>query len=360
MKTLKWVFSARLLLGVGFAGTWLAGCRPNNTTQEKGVDDTHVIAQVELAPVVKSNISETVTAYGSVIPRPGATHAVSVRFESVVDHLLVAAGEAVTNGQVLADIEPSAASKLQLAQAKIAVDAADRELKQTQERYDLKFATNQELGQARKAADDARLQLQSLEDRGIETERQVKSQMAGVIWQLSVRDGQIVSAATPLFELIARNEIEVRLGVEPEDAVSLSKDDRVTLFPVHAAEARQFEGRIRLITQRVNPDTHLVDVYVRPPSGMSLLLDAYLRAEIKTVSHEALLVPRLAVLPQGNHDVIFTVENGHALEHQVQIGIKTTNEVEVISPKFQPGVQVVVQGNYELTNGMAVAPASKP
>ena len=284
----------------------------------------------------------------------------SVLFESVVNHVLVASGESVPEGQLLLDIQPSAGTRLKLAQAKAAVAATDTELKQMEERYNLKFATNQDLAKAQKDAEAARLELQSLESQGIETERQVTSKINGIVGQVAVHDGQIVPAGTPFLELVARDDIEARLGVEPEDALSLSDGEPILLFPVHAAAAKPFEGRIRLITRRVNPDTHLVDVYVSPPAGAELLLDASLRAQIITDSRTGLVVPRAAVLPQGNRDVLFTVQNGYAVQHVVQAGLKTTNEIEIVSPQFPPGTEVVVQGNYELTNGMAVTTTHQP
>ncbi len=359
MKIIKWIAIIVVIAGIGFAGYWFV-LRHSNSASDAGAGNTNVIALVSLATAKQSKISETITAYGSIIARPGKAHAVSVLFDSVVNHVLVAAGEMVTNGQVLVDIQPSANARLQLAQAKAAVAAEEVNLKQIQQRYDLKFATDQDLAQAQKAFDAAKLQLQSMESQGVETEHQIKSTINGIVGQVAVHDGQIVAAGTPFLELVARDEIEARLGVEPEDVTSLTDGQPILLFPVHAAEANPFEGRIRLITRRINPDTHLVDVYVSPPDGAEFLLDAYLRAEIKIAAHTGLVVPRSAVLPQGNRDILFTVENGHAVQHVVQSGLKTTNEIEIVSPQLPDGAQVVVQGNYELTNGMAVTTTNQP
>ena len=359
MRIIKWIIIILFISGIGFAGYWF-GLRRSNSANDASGGNTKVVAQVSLATAKQSKISETITAYGSIIARPGKAHAVSVLFDSVVNHVLVVPGEMVTNGQVLLDIQPSASARLQLDQAKAAAAAERINLKQTQQRYDLKFVTDQDLAQAKKAFDMAKLQLRSMESRGIETERQIKSAINGIVSQVAVHDGQIVNAGTPFIELVAHDEIEARLGVEPEASATLTVGQPIHLFPVHAAEVKPFEGRIRLITRRINPDTNLVDVYVTPPSGAKLLLDAYLRAEIKTASHTGLVVPRSAVLPRGNRDILFTVENGHAVQHVVQSGLRTTNEIEIVSPQLPDGTQVVVQGNYELTNGMAVTTTNQP
>jgi RND family efflux transporter MFP subunit len=229
-----------------------------------------------------------------------------------------------------------------------------------QDRFNLKFATIQDLTAAQNNAKTARLQLQSLEQIGVETERQVTSPATGVVGNVNVHDGQIVTAGAPVVELVARNEIEVKLGVEPEDILLLKPDQTVLFIPVNADAAQSFKGRVRLITQRVNPDTRLVDVYASVDTGTELLLDDYLRAQIETAAHEGMVVPRTAVLPRDGKGVLFTVNNSRAVEHMVQLGVESGNVVEIVSAELKPGEWVVTQGNYELTNGLPVEIAKQP
>ena len=184
--------------------------------------------------------------------------------------------------------------------------------------------------------------------------------MAGLVAKMDVQDGQIVAAGSPLVELVARDEVEAKIGVEPEDVPRLSLGQTVELFPVHLKDGKPIDARIRLITERVNSDTRLVDVYVTLTTGSNLLLDSYLRAEMKARSHDGLVVPRSAVLPSGGENVLFTVHGNRAVRHSVQLEIQNAKETEVISPELKAGEQVVVRGNYELTDGMAVTPGKTP
>jgi multidrug efflux pump subunit AcrA (membrane-fusion protein) len=133
----------------------------------------------------------------------------------------------------------------------------------------------------------------------------------------------------------------------------------VTLYQVHLANAQPIEGKVRLITQRVDPDTRLLDVYVSLPNETNLLLDSYFRAELQTQAHETLVAPRTAVLPDGEKHILYTVKNQRAVRQEVQVGLESTNEIEVIGKDLRAGEPVVVRGNYELSDGMAVATGKK-
>jgi membrane fusion protein (multidrug efflux system) len=359
MNWKRWLFRSAVVLAAVALGFWL-GKRSGSGAEEAGGDETGSIAEVVLAPITKKTIAENVTAYGSVIAQPGKSHAVSAAYETRIRHILVAPGESVTGGQPLVEIDSSPATQLQLAEARSAAKAAQKELDQAQQKFNLKLATNQDLGQAKKASESAQLQLQNLEKQGAAAPQQVKSEMEGVVGKVDVQDGQIVQAGSPLVELVAQNEIEVKLGVEPEDIVHLAPNDPVSLFQVQRQDLKPIEGRVRLITQRVEPETRLVDVYVSLPNETKLLLDAYLRAELKTEAHETLVVPRGAVLPEGDGFVLFTVKDKHAIQHVVQIGMQNAKEIEIIAPDLKVDDEVVVRGNYELSDGMAVAPGKKP
>ncbi|HYZ74919.1 MAG TPA: hypothetical protein VE641_17700, partial [Chthoniobacterales bacterium] len=115
-------------------------------------------------------------------------------------------------------------------------------------------------------------------------------------------------------------------------------------------------GQVRLVTHEVDPATGLVEVFVsiNPEQHPHLLIGAYVRGEIETRKDEALVVPKSAVLPEGDDFYLFTVADKKAVRHTVKLGIQTTTEVEVLSPDLKAGDEVVTVGNYELTDGATV------
>src|SRR6267378_7077375 len=144
------------------------------------------IARVQVAKVQRKVISEKAIVYGSVVAQPGKTHSVSVAFETRVRHILVAPGQFVQENDPLIEIELSPGAQVQFQQAKNAAEAARKELKQTQERFNLKLATNQDLSAVEKTARDAEVQLASLQRAGAGGDNRIHSDMAGVIAKVNV------------------------------------------------------------------------------------------------------------------------------------------------------------------------------
>lgn len=335
--------------------------KKNNTdllTQTTGSSDEidEPVASVQAVPIKKKTITETITVYGTVIPAPGAVQAISLQFESRIRRILVSNGQRVSEGEILLEIEPSRDTHLQVEEARSAAESAKRALKHTQERFDLKLSTNQELLQANQAFKEAQLRLESLKQKGAGQNQQIRATAQGVVNKVSFQEGSIVSAGSALLEIVPQDRFEVRLGVELEDMKYLRVDQPVSLSSVNTPKSHSVTGRIRAISQSINPATRLIDVFVElPPSSNQFLLDEYVRGKIEIASKVGVVVPRTAVLPEEDgHYILFTVKDGHAKKHTVQMGLEDGKDVEVIGSGFQPGDLVVTLGNYELKDGMVI------
>nr|MDA8166091.1 efflux RND transporter periplasmic adaptor subunit [Desulfobacteraceae bacterium] len=227
-------------------------------------------------------------------------------------------------------------------------------LSHTQELFDLKLATNTQLLQAKQASQQARLQLENLKRQGIDGQRTLQANAAGLVSKVSAQEGAIVAAGNPLMDIVAQDRLEVRLNVEPQDAGRLQPGQPVALTYVDIPASKGVVGKVRRISRAVNPATRLVDVFVTLPETSGFLLGEYIQGRITAASSEGFVVPREAVLPEGGHHVLFTVSRKHAVRHVVQIGLENDRETEVTGPELRPGEPVVVLGNYELRDGMAV------
>lgn len=349
-KTIRWIVAAVAVLFLGY-------CAWQHFDREGREKKQEPVGEVQVAPIQRKSISQKLTAYGSVVAQPGKTHSVSVALETQILHVLVAPGEFVHEGDAVIEVELSAAAKLQLQQAQSAAATTENALKQTQQRLDLKLATNQELDAAKKAAADARAALASMERAGAGGDHRVPSDATGIVAKVDVQNGQIVPAGGPLVEIVVEDQIEVKLGVEPEDLPALHPKQAIEIFPVSNPEPQnKVDAMVRLITRRVDPATRLVDVYVALPAGTKIMLADFVRAEFARTSENALVVPRTAVLPNEKKAfTLFTVEQERAKAHVVKVGLENAMEAEVSAPDLREGQSVVTVGNYELADGMAIA-----
>jgi multidrug efflux pump subunit AcrA (membrane-fusion protein) len=128
----------------------------------------------------------------------------------------------------------------------------------------------------------------------------------------------------------------------------------VLLTPVNKPVAQPVKGHIATITHQIDPVTRLLNVFVRPESNQQLLINDFVQAQIIVSSANTLVAPRQALLPDGKAYSLFTIENGHAVKHQVQTGLENDNQIEVIANDLKELDNIVVEGNYELEDGMAV------
>ena len=317
-------------------------------------DTSGPIACVQTLPLKKGTITEHIVVYGSVIAAPGALQTVSIPFESRVLNIMVNEGQKVSEGDTLVKIQPSPDTRLQLNQAQNAYDLAQQSYRQMEREHKQKLATNEQLLQTKQALDQAKLRLDSMKNRGIDGDRKIASSVGGLVEKVYVQEGSIVPAGNPIIDIVAQNRVEVLLGVEPEDIKKMYMGQAVSLTRVNTPASSEANGKVRRISYAVNPMTRLVDVFVTLTSPAGFLLGEYIEGKIVITSAEGLIVPRSAVLPEGDRYVLFTVKDGRAVKHKVDIGIENAREYQVIGKNLDTGDNVVVLGNYELTDGMMV------
>lgn len=347
------IFTTKALLLEVLLMFVIIGCSPDGT-EEKSDTPLEPIAQVQTIKLHLSEINETLTAYGTVLPWPDKLQTISVSYTSRIEKILVNEGQSFQQGDVLLLLKPAEDAILQLGQAKEELKAARHEQQLVQERVNLKLATQMDLATAQLRTEQAKVMIANLADRGINQNHQLKAEQAGIIHLLSVQQGQSVPAGSPILQWVDKNQWVVRLGVEPEDFERLQLNQEVLLTPTNKPTFQPIKGQIATITNQIDPVTRLLNVFVKPESNQTLLINDYIEAKIIVSSANTLVAPRQSLLPDGKAYRLFTIENGHAVQHQVQIGLENDTQAEVIASDLKEQDEIVVLGNYELEDGMAV------
>lgn len=364
MTSLQWkqasaVLVAAVLIGVGLS-YWpsflTASHNHGDTAAHDGptAEPPEPIAKVTVMDLRRRVIEETLTVYGSTLPAPDESQTLSVPYECRVRKVLVTTGRVVELGTPLIEVEPSHETKLLLDGAREEQRTAQDQFKLMQQRLEMNLATRQDLLQAEQHLHAATLRTNSLEKRGAGRSRILQAATAGVVSLVHVHQGQIVSPGGSLVEMIGDENILVRFGVEEEDRQFLKKGQRVRLFPVHGAGSAPMDGEIRVVTQQVNLVTRLVEVLAAPGPRDRLLLNEYVRGEIIIAAQEGLVVPRSAVLQHEGQFMLYSVDAGHARGHAFHPGLGNRDQVEVRDSDLHEGQQIVLVGQSQLRDGMAV------
>jgi membrane fusion protein (multidrug efflux system) len=345
------MIGAALLVGALWYFHIIGGSKPESA----GGKAPGIVAQVQTAPIREGVMTAYITSYGSVIPAPGALQSVSVPFESQVVQIMVSNGQKVNRSSSLLEIKPSPDTRLQLEAAQQDLDTARQTLKDVEGRFALKLATNDQILKARLSLRQSQLRVESLKKRGIGAPRTLTAPVNGLIKKVFVQEGAIVGAGQPLAEIVGQDRLEVRLGVEPDDIARVKDHQPVAITRVNVPALAPVTGQVRKVSYGVNPNTRLVDVFVSLPSTANFLLDESVTGKIAVDTSRGLIVDRSAVLPTGQGIYsLFTIQNGRAVKHQVRINLQNDQEVEIQDRGLQVGEPVVVVGNYELKDGMAV------
>ena len=310
---------------------------------------------VSTVAVTEQEVSETLTTYGVLDPDPDEVLSLSLPHAGLINRVWVRLGQRVKSGDKLLEVVTAPDAHMQYLQARSAVDYARRELQHQQRLLSDQLATRAQVDAARKNLLDAQATLEALRERGMDVAAEtLRAPRDGIITRLDVSQGQRVQADSAAMLIAAEQRLIARLGVEPEDLASVPAGAPVTVQSVFVPGV-SVESRVREIHAMIDPGTHLVEVLVPIPEQHvdQLVLGSRVQGRIQLSSYQALVVPRSAVLGRGANAHVFIVSKGRAKRVSVQAGAEAGNGIAVRG-ELAAGDKVVVSGNYELSDGMAV------
>jgi membrane fusion protein (multidrug efflux system) len=117
---------------------------------------------------------------------------------------------------------------------------------------------------------------------------------------------------------------------------------------------RTFEGRIRTIDTRIGEISRAFRVRaVIPNPDRTLPAGMFMHVEVILEERPAVLIPEEAVLAEGEHTFVFTVQDEQARRRAVRLGQRRAGAVEVLDG-VAAGEPVVRSGLQRLRDGAAV------
>ncbi|HUW49527.1 MAG TPA: efflux RND transporter periplasmic adaptor subunit [Sulfuricella sp.] len=310
---------------------------------------------VQVQPLRQMALASRVSGYGTVMSEPGATVNLNFPKAGRIDRLLVSPGQPVKKGQSLLEITTDPAGTLAYGQAENAVAFARGELDRAKALFAQQLATHSQLDNAAKSLKDTEQALAAQGALGGGAKRdKLAAPFDGLVTSISAAQGDRFQAGANLVQLARTDYLRARLGVEPEDSRQLHVGMKVRLASVFDPQ-RTVEGEVRQVAGQIDAQTQLVDVTVRFVGG-AFLPGSRVRGEIAAEERKAPAVPRQAVLRDADGAYLFQVVGGKARRIKVETGIEDGGWVEVRGRGLL-NAPVVVLGNYELEDGMAVREA---
>lgn len=304
---------------------------------------------------VRGALPAIITAYGSVAPSVGGTETMSEAQPGQITRLLVAPGSVVRAGQPLATFETAPASRSAYQQAVSAVAAARKQRATTAQLLTQQLATQDQQVQADKALSDAQTALAALQADGAGSPvRTLVAPFAGVVTTVAVAQGDRTQPGAALLTIARTGGIVVTAGIDPAQRGVLAVGQSATLKRLSGGTT--LAGRVIRIDGALNPQTRLVDVDLRFPTG-SLLPGEAMQVGIETARVSGWVVPHAAVVASGGaqHDraTIFQIVRGKA--HRVPVRILLASDAgDVVAGTIAPDRPLILAGAYQVNDGDAV------
>lgn len=386
----------RVLIGIGVAAVLavIVFASIRGRGDDKGV-------KVYAEPVAQRTVSQVVKASGELQPRIQVN--ISAHVIGKIEKLFVEEGDSIQRGQPFLRLEQQAyiaqrdQFAAQLASAQTSVRQAEISLADARLKLDRAkrlqaegIASREQLEAAQLAENSAQLRLEESREAvrqmraGLEkaqddlSKTTVYAPLTGRVIALNAKEGEVVVSGTMnnpgsvIATIADMAEILAEVDVDETEIVNVQVGQDVVL-KVDALPGREYRGRVVEIgssgyNRPAQPDVTFfkVKILLENP-GPELRARMSVRAEIKTAAHErALAVPIQAVVERepvegaartagmsadaGGKDeevkVVFTIENGKAVQRPVTTGLSDETHVELLSG-VKAGQQVIT-GPYRI------------
>lgn len=279
--------------------------------------------------------------------------------------IAVRAGEAVSKGQLLAQMDPSdadhqaAADTAEVARLEALLAQQERVLARQSELVQKNFISKNALDEATAQRDALKNQLASAEARAALARNnlgktRVVAPFAGMIEDQLVAVGDYVKLGDPLFRLVSNERLRVHLPF-PEAAAPRLKVGMPVRIASPLAPGGSLSGVVEDIRPTVGETNRAIDVIAGIDNPGVLKAGGSVDAVVVTGQREgAVLVPEQAVVLRPAGKVVYLIAEGKATQQVVEAGAKQGGKVEIVAG-LKGGETIALDGAGFLSNGAAVS-----
>ncbi|AEC22117.1 RND efflux membrane fusion protein [Pusillimonas sp. T7-7] len=363
MKNSTAGFFLVLVLGlvIGAAGVrWYEGYAaapsPAANTPAAAPAEANKAIAVEVATVKQISLARGVSAVGtlrsenSVMLRPEITgRIVQINFQE---------GGKVSKGQLLVRLDDSVA-KAQLQQAQANLSLASSQYRRAQELTKQGFISKQ-------ARDESASQLKVQQAAAALAKAQLEktailAPFDGLIGLRNVSVGDYVSPGIDLVPIESVDPLKVDFRI-PEQFLGQVQVGAKLLLSFDALPGQQREGEVGAISPLVDVGGRSILLRALVPNSDDTLRPGmFARVRLQFADAQGLVVPETALVPAGEEQYVYRVENGHAKRVVIKVGERRDGRVEVLEG-LQAHDQVLTTGLQKVRDGDPVqtSPAPEP
>ena len=322
------------------AAVCLIGCgkKDAQATQEAErveVVSTMILENHEIERVL--NISTNLQGY--------LTQNVAPSLTGKIEHIFVEVGDRVKEGDMLVRMDQNQylTSKIQLANLEVEMSRLEALLATgsvSQQTYD----------QTKVGYDQLKQNLSFLEKNTY-----VTAPFEGVISAKTYEDGELYGGQ-PIVVLTQVKKLKALIAV-PETYYPLIKEGMKLTVKSDIYPEETFAATIEVVYPTIDAASHTFQCKVVIPNASEKLRPGmYVTTTLGLGKENTIVVPYQSVekLIGSNERFVFINENGYAKRVSVKLGQRFDEQIEIIAPEIQPGVEYIHKGQSKLVDGVKI------
>ena len=262
-----------------------------------------------------------------------------------VKQILVAVGDRVAAGQVVARMEATQASaaQIQLVDAKTNFARMD-------ELYKVGGISKAQWEQAKSALEQAKLSYGNASENTL-----LRSPISGFVTAKNYDNGDVTSPTLPILVIQQVSPLKGVVNVSEQYYTRLKPGLEASLS-VEALGTQSFSGRITKVYPTVDATTHTVGVEIEVANkDQRLRPGMYARLGLDFGTRQALTISDKAIVRQAGSGIryVYVLKEGKAVYREVELGELQDGRYEALSG-IEPGEQLIISAPSRLKNGTAV------
>jgi len=329
----------------------LSACADNNPADaERGATVVPVVTEV----VDEQTISDRIESVGTT--RANDSVEITARVSNVVTRINFTEGALVEKGDVLIELEASEA-RANLAAAEAALVEIRTQYERSKELIRNNVISRSVLDQQAAQANAAEARVAAA--RAVLADHTLRAPFDGRVGLRRVSVGTLVTPGTVVTTLDQIREMQLDFAVPESFLATLAPGQPVSAKSV-AYPDEVFTGIVDSINTRVDPVTRTVTVRARIANEEARLRPGmFMTVMLQKNPREAIMVPELALVAEGDNKFVFVVQDDTALMREVETGTRLPGAVE-ITRGLEPGIEIVVEGTQSLRHGSPVRRVAGP
>lgn len=340
--------------GIGILALSLVACNPsaqkNDEDEKKSEEKEAVDIPVNVAIADQGEIASYLE-FDSVLETESAVKVFPESIGLVVD-VLAEVGDPVEHNQVIAQLE-NEEQQVNLREALSRYKHLQSKFERTQDLYDRNLINQQEydtevfdLEQAEIAYERARLRLE---------DTIVRAPVSGVISERSTQVGERVTESSPLFSLLNTDDLFAMVNVPGQHAPSIRPGLNASIES-EIIEGVSYPAQVKLVSPAINSTSGTMGVKVSVNTDHSMPIYPGMFVSVKIIldtKEGVVLVPKSAIVHEGERTFIFKVEESIAQKQPFEFGYSNEKYVESLGG-IESGDSIIVLGHSALKDGAKV------